>query len=176
MVLLEAQGRGAAPDRRLVQKKPPQTSFSPPLRPPASAAPPPPSPEARLDDIPSWIPSNLRLQEVSDPLNRGKRQLRPHRGGGGLEAPEAGVIKPGEKVKVAGGNATNMSPAAARVKGKNMSTHEVMTRIEHVFNVVQEAAAGEHAGLDKLPAEELEYVSRRSRAASTSRSRSSART
>ena len=27
MVLLEAQGRGAAPDRRLVQKKPPQTSW-----------------------------------------------------------------------------------------------------------------------------------------------------
>ena len=37
-----------------------------------------------------------------------------------------------------------------------MSTYDVMTRVEHVFNVVQEAAAGEHAGLDKLPAEELE--------------------
>ena len=45
--------------------------------------------------------------------------------------------------------------------GKKMSGHQLICRIEAIFNVVQEAAAGAHAGLERSPAEQLEYVVRR---------------
>jgi len=43
---------------------------------------------------------------------------------------------------------------------KKMGNYEMMCRIEHIFNIVQEAASGAHEGLERGPAEQLDYVSR----------------
>ena len=41
-----------------------------------------------------------------------------------------------------------------------MGNYEMMCRIEHIFSIVQEAASGAHDGLERGPAEQLDYVSR----------------
>ena len=88
--------------------------------------------------IASWIPANLKLKEAATMSTAG-RALKPPINGEEKLPPPTGIIAvpPPSKSTIA--------------LGKKMSGHQLICRIEAIFNVVQEAAAGAHAGLDLPP-------------------------
>ena len=119
------------------------------LRPPRASSPSsPPLQGHELEPLASWIPSKLG----ESPSHRSHRALRP-------PSPVEPEPEPPPRPKLSPPKAPPPPPKAVIID-KKMGNYEMMCRIEHIFNIVQEAASGAHDGLERGPAEQLDYVSR----------------
>ena len=115
------------------------------LRPPRASS---PLQGHELEPLSSWIPSKLG----ESPSHRSHRALRP-------PSPVEPEPEPPPRPKLSPPKAPPPPPKAVIID-KKMGNYEMMCRIEHIFSIVQEAASGAHDGLERGPAEQLDYVSR----------------
>ncbi len=100
-----------------------------------------------LEPLASWIPSRLG----ESPNAGSRRALRP-------PSPVESEPEPPPPTRPL--PPPKPPPPKVVIIDKKMGNYEMMCRIEQIFSIVQDAAAGGHEGLERAPSEQLDYLSR----------------